>query len=396
MKKIILILLFLSFSQPSLALSDKIYKELDTFTKLIEILDKNYVDVVDEHKLIEGAIRGMLSSLDPHTVYMEPQIYRDFQSDTEGRFGGVGIEISVKDSVLTVVAPIEGSPADKAGIKAGDRILKIDSKLTKDLSLIDAVHMMRGNKGEKVTLSIWREGLTKTQDFTLVRDIIRVESVKSENLGDGYVYARISTFQEHTGDKLREAMDKMAEKEKKIRGLVLDLRNNPGGLLSEAVKVSDLFMEKGVVVSTRGRDKDVDYQKAKNNSPYEGIPIIILVNKGSASASEIVAGALQDVGLAKIMGTTSFGKGSVQTLVDLGDKSALKVTIARYYTPKGRSIDGKGIVPDIEMGLDQYYKDYPKQKGKAENEEGESKSEGKAPAFVDWQKQKAIDALKKM
>lgn len=366
------------------ALSDKIYKELDIFTRVIEVIDKQYVVAVDEHKLIDGAIRGMLAVLDPYTVFLPPQMYKDFKSDTTGKFGGVGIEVTIKDNVLTVMAPLEDSPAHRAGIRSGDRILKIDSRLTRDMTLIDAVHAMRGARGKKVTLSIFREGFTQSKDIVIVREIIEVPSVKSELIEGGYGYLRITSFQEKTTDKLKGALKDLVEQNgSPLKGILLDLRDDPGGLLAEAADVCDVFMEKGVIVSTRGRDQKGDVREASKNSPYEKIPLLVLINHGSASASEIVAGALQDVGRAKILGSRSFGKGSVQTVLDMEDNAALKITIARYYTPKGRSIDGEGVEPDISFDMDRLKKEYAKV------------DEKDRPPLDKYQKEKALEMLKK-
>lgn len=367
----------------SFSLSDKIYKELDVFTRIIDILDKQYVDNIDEHELIQGAINGMLTSLDPHTVYLPADLYKDFQSDTTGKFGGIGIEITLKEGILTVVTPLQDSPAFIAGVKSGDRIIKIDGELTKGMSLMDAVHKMRGPKGKKVTITVWREGFTETKNFTMTREIIRMQSVKYELQDGGYGYVQVASFQEHTADSLRKTLKGMEEESGAgLKGIILDLRDNPGGLLTEAVKLADIFMSRGLIVITRGRDKDVETKKAKKNSPYEKLPVVVLVNQGSASAAEIVAGALQDSRRAKILGLPSFGKGSVQTLMELGNNEAVKITIARYYTPNGKSIEGKGIKPDIALGMPQLDKDFPKKEG------------GERPDLRDYQKQKALQYLK--
>lgn len=368
---------------PVLALSDNIYRELETFTRVIEIVDKQYVEPVDDHKLIEGAIQGMLGSLDPHSVYFSPEMYKDFQSDTTGKFGGIGIEINQKDGIITVVSPIEDSPAFKAGIKSGDRIIKINGELTKGMSLADAVHKMRGPRGKKVTISVWREGLAQPQDFTMEREIIRVQAVKNEVFGDGYGYVRITSFQEKTGEDVKKALKELDGATGGLKGLILDLRDNPGGLLSEAVNVSDLFMDGGPIVSTRSRNQETEISTAKKNSPFEKTPIVVLVNHGSASASEIVAGALQDSKRAKILGLTSFGKGSVQTVVELANKAALKITIARYYTPKGRSIEGRGIEPDVSLGTKQLNTKFPKKEGVPR------------PDLYEFQKTEAMEYLQK-
>ncbi len=373
------------FGASAWALSDKIYQELEIFTRLIEIVDKQYVTPVNEHDLIMGAIKGMLEALDPYTVYLPPDMYKDFKSDTTGKFGGIGLEVSIKEGILTVVAPIEDSPASKAGIKSGDRILKIDGKATKDMNLVDAVHAMRGNKGQKVVLTFWREGFTEAREVSLVREIIETPSVKSELAEGGIGYIRITMFQEGTGEDLKKSLEALEAKyAAPLKGIVLDLRDDPGGLLSEAVSVSDLFIDNGPIVSTRGRDQKTEMLSAKPGSPYERTPLVVLVNHGSASASEIVSGALQDTKRAKILGTQSFGKGSVQTVLDMGGGAALKITIAKYYTPKGRSIDGKGITPDVLINQTALEKDFAKTEEKDR------------PTLTQYQKDQALEIIKKM
>lgn len=326
------------------------YESIELFTDVMAIIKKSYVEDVETKKLVYGAINGMLSSLDPHSSFMPPDTYKEMKIDTKGAFGGLGIEISIKDGVLTVISPIEDTPAFKAGIKPGDQILKIDDKFTKDLNINDAVKRMRGVKGTKVTLTIMREGFDKPKEFPLVRDIIQVRSVRSRLMDDGYAYVRIAQFQEKTDEDLSKALKTMAEQNKgALKGLVLDMRNDPGGLLDQAVRVSDHFIPEGqMIVYTEGREKDSKMQfTAKKGTKEPNYPIVVLINGGSASASEIVAGALQDHKRAIIMGTQSFGKGSVQTIIPLSDDSGLRLTTARYYTPKGRSIQAKGITPDI-------------------------------------------------
>ena len=292
----------------------------------------------------------MLNSLDPHSAYLTPDLYKDLQSDTQGRFGGLGIEITVKGGILTVVSPIEDTPAAKAGIKPGDQIFKIEEEFTKDMSLVDAVKKMRGLKGTKINLTIKREGVADLLDVTMVRDVIRVQSVRSRTLEPGYGYIRLAQFQERSDRDMQRALEKLAAEKGGIKGLVLDLRNNPGGLLTQAVRVSDMFLESGLIVYTEGR---IDSQKQKYFAQKDGtwtdFPIVVLVNGGSASASEIVAGALQDHKRAVVLGTKTFGKGSVQTILPLDDNSALRLTTARYFTPNGRSIQATGIVPDINV-----------------------------------------------
>jgi len=326
------------------------YESLEAFSNILSIVKKNYVDDVQTKALVTGAINGMLSSLDPHSAYLTPDLYKDLQSDTQGRFGGLGIEITVKGGILTVVSPIEDTPAFKAGIKPGDQIFKIEEEFTKDMSLVDAVKKMRGLKGTKINLTIKREGTPDLIDLTLVRDIIRVQSVRSRSLEPGYIYIRLAQFQERSDRDMQRALEKLAAEKGGIKGLVLDLRNNPGGLLTQAVRVSDMFLDSGLIVYTEGR---IDSQKQKYFAQKEGtwsdFPIVVLVNGGSASASEIVAGALQDHKRAVVLGTKTFGKGSVQTILPLDDNSALRLTTARYFTPAGRSIQATGIVPDITV-----------------------------------------------
>ena len=321
------------------------YEELKTFSEVLTQVQKNYVDETKVKDLVQGAIRGMLSTLDPHSAYMTPEMYKEMQVETKGEFGGVGIQIGVKENRLAVIAPIEGTPAHRAGIKAGDFITKVNDESTKDLTLMDAVQKMRGPKGTKVNLTVQRDGTADPLQFTLVRDTIKIESVKSKML-DNIGYIRLTQFQEATGRDLSKALKQF--KEQKVQGTILDLRNNPGGLLTAAVEVSEQFLPSGkLVVYTKGRESKKDEWFAKGKDQMEDAPMIILVNEGSASASEIVAGALQDWGRAVIVGTTSFGKGSVQTILPLGDGSGLRLTTAKYYTPKGRSIQSTGIMPDI-------------------------------------------------
>jgi len=334
-----------------IAASKDRYQDLQLFTKVLNLVEQHYVDEVDTRKLIYGGIKGMLASLDPHTNFLPPEIFSEFKEETTGEFGGVGIEIGMQDDVLTVVSPIEDTPAWKAGIKSGDKIVEIEGHSTKGMSLAEAVSKMRGKNGTPASLTIWRESFDKPRKFTMMRELIKVKSVKYTDLEDGgYAYARITSFIEHTGKELKEVLDKHMKKYGTIKGLVLDLRNNPGGLLDQAVGVADEFIEEGPIVSTIGRNRNekvVEY--AKKEGTRTGFPIIVLVNEYSASASEIVAGALQDSKRALIMGTRSFGKGSVQSVVELGDGAGLKLTVARYYTPAGRSIQGLGITPDIKL-----------------------------------------------
>jgi carboxyl-terminal processing protease len=324
------------------------YENLKLFTEVLSIIQSQYVDEVPPKDLVYSAIKGTLRGLDPHSSFLDPEMYKEMQVETSGSFGGLGIEITLKDDILTVVAPIEGTPAYRAGIHSGDRIVKIEGLSTKDMQLTDAVKRMRGKPGTNVTISVVREGWTEPKDFEITREQIRVQSVKSMQLEPGIEYIRLRQFQEQTANDLEAALEKYSTGEK-IQGLVLDLRNNPGGLLTSSVEVAEKFLEGGrLIVYTEGRVRNQNMRfNASAKRVYTDFPIVVLVNQGSASASEIVAGALQDWGRAVILGTQSFGKGSVQTIIPLSDGSGLRLTTAKYYTPKGRSIHGKGITPDI-------------------------------------------------
>ncbi len=331
------------------AKENDVLRKLEVLAKVLGYVETNYVENVNDEKLIDEAIKGMLSTLDPHTMYMPPDLFRELKVDTKGEFYGIGIEISVKDDVLTIVAPIEDTPAFEAGIKSGDKILKIDGASAKGLSLLEAVKKMRGPRGSKVVLTIQREGIKEPFDVAVRRDTVHIKSVSAQLLDGAYGYVRVKNFQEKTDVELTHALDNLDKKSKgTLKGMILDLRNNPGGLLDQAVRVADEFIESGVIVTTKGRQEsfeEVELAHKEGTRPY--LPMITLVNEGSASASEIVAGALQDHGRSVILGTQTFGKGSVQTIIDLEDGSGLKLTIANYYTPKGRSIQAQGITPDI-------------------------------------------------
>jgi carboxyl-terminal processing protease len=326
---------------------EKTYKNLEVFSNVLSIVQQNYVDDIDTQAAIEGAIKGMLTSLDPHSSFMKPDDFKELQVETKGSFSGIGIEITLKDDVLTVVSPIEGTPADEMGIMAGDKIIKIENETTRDMSLMEAVKKLRGPKGSEVTISIHREGWTDLKDFTITRDVIPIHSVKSRMLEPGYGYVRITNFQRKTDKDLKKSIDELSS-QGELKGLVMDLRNNPGGLLDASAKVADLFLEDGVIVYTKGRlkDQDMELKAHSSNADYK-FPMVILVNEGTASASEIVAGALQDYKRALVLGTQTFGKGSVQTIIPMSDGAGLRLTTARYFTPKGNSIQATGITPDV-------------------------------------------------
>jgi len=383
------------------------YEELKVFTEALSMVKKNYVEDVKAKDLVYGAIRGMLSSLDPHSSFLNPEAYKEMQAETKGEFGGIGIQIGVKEGMLTVIAPIEDTPAYMAGIKAGDKIIKINNESTKDMSLHDAVSKMRGVPKTSVTITILREGWKETKDFTLVRELIKIKSVKSRLLEEGIGYVKISQFQEQTAADLSTAMEKLMQE--KMNSLVLDLRNNPGGLLNSAVSVTSDFLPPGkLVVYIKGKKGERTEYNTGDERPNYDMPMIVLVNEGSASASEIVAGALKDWNRAVILGAKTFGKGSVQSVIPLSDGSGLRLTTAIYYTPKGTSIQATGIVPDIVVKLEikEKGKEHPVIREKdlerhLKNNEGEEvpkEPEEMAPIEVeekeDAQLQRAIDLLK--
>ena len=324
--------------------------DLRTFTDVYARIKQDYVTEVDDSELLQNAIRGMLSGLDPHSSYLDAEQFRELQIGTSGEFGGLGIEVGMENGFVKVIAPIDDTPAQRAGVKAGDIIIKLDDKQVKGLTLEEAVKLMRGKKGSKIKLTIVRKGEEAPLVLSITRDVIRVRSVRSRILEPGFGYIRISNFQSKTTRGLIDAIDSLENKNKgKLQGLVLDLRNNPGGVLTGAVGVSDVFLkDNALIVYTEGRVQDSELKyAASTGDTLNGAPLVVLINQGSASASEIVAGAMQDHKRATVLGTTSFGKGSVQTILPLNDNTALKLTTARYYTPLGRSIQSEGIVPDI-------------------------------------------------
>jgi len=325
------------------------YKKLEIFTDVYSLIRANYVEEVNSDALLQGAIQGMMNVLDPHSSYMDAQMYADMLADTHGEFGGLGIEIIVKNGELIIVSPIEDTPADVAGIKPGDKIIKINGNLIRDMEPLVAVRSLRGTKGDAITISIERDGVSGLQDYTIVRDIIKITSVKSHKIYDRYGYVRITQFQDRTGADLKLHLDKLLVQGNGVAaGIILDLRNNPGGLLDQAVVVADLFLDAGLIVYTEGRKATTQLSfTAQSNGIKNDYPLVVIINGGSASAAEIVAGALQDHQRAIILGEQSFGKGSVQTIISLDDKSGVRLTTARYFTPAGRSIQALGITPDI-------------------------------------------------
>jgi carboxyl-terminal processing protease len=377
------------------------YKELKLFRQVMEIVRKNYVKEVTDKELIQGAISGMLQSLDPHSSYLTEDMFKELQVETKGEFGGLGIEITLDGGILTVVSPIEDTPAFKAGIKPGDKIIKINGEPTKNITLHTAVQQMRGPKGSKVTLTIMREGFKKLKDFSITRDIIHVHSVKKQSLEPGYGYVKIVSFQETTDTDLMAAIKDIETGDKRLKGLVLDLRNDPGGLLDQAVKVSNLFIDKGLIVYTDGRVKDqrMEFRASPAGTHYK-FKIAVLINEGSASASEIVAGALQDHDRALVLGTKSFGKASVQTIIPLDNGSGLRLTTAYYYTPKGRHIQKTGILPDVDMKAeiqkqeDEESAAEEKKNGKKNDKQSRFNKETKADLEKDIVLKKALEWLK--
>lgn len=370
------------------------YSDLQLFAKVLNLVQQYYVEEVDIKKLIYGGVKGMLKELDPHTNFLPPEVFKEFESETAGEFGGLGIEITVQNGVLTVISPIEDTPAWKAGIQAGDKIVEINGESTKGLSLAEAATKMKGSLGAKVKLGVFREGFTKPKIFVVARGVVKIKSVKFTDLDEGYSYIRLTSFIESSAAEMDRVLKAELQKHKDIKGLILDLRRNPGGLLDQAVQISDFFLEEGTIVTTIGRNKkEKEVVMAKRAGTLAYFPLIILIDEYSASASEILAGALKDNKRALIMGQRSFGKGSVQQVVKLGDGSGLKLTVARYYTPSGRSIQAEGIVPDVlieDLNTDVIEKALTKEKDKirreqdiqghlmSENEEEQAKREGKS------------------
>lgn len=350
--------------------SAETYRQWDQLVQVYERVRDEYVERVDDSEMVEAAINGMLSSLDPHSSYMGPESIENMRMQTSGKFGGLGIEVTMEDGLVKVIAPIDDTPADKAGLKGGDFISHIDGEQVYGMTLPEALKLMRGDVGEAITVTILREQAKAPFDVTIIRDNIQVRSVRHRIENETVGYVRVSSFNKNAGEGTREAVKALREEiGDKISGIVLDLRGNPGGLLDQAVEVTDAFLDKGEVVSTRGRRvADIDRYSARSGDVADGLPVIVLINAYSASASEIVAGALQDHRRATVIGTQSFGKGTVQTIIDLGAESAIRLTTARYYTPSGQSIQEYGITPDIivEQPRPEEYKDLPKPRREAD------------------------------
>ena len=366
----------LARSQSASAANSEIYRQLDLFGEVLERVRSDYVEKPEDAKLIEAAINGMLTALDPHSAYLNPKHFRDMQVQTRGEFGGLGIEVTMENGVVKVVSPIEDTPASRAGLMSGDLITHVDKEQILGLTLQEAVEKMRGPVNSPITLTIVRKGVDDPFDVKVVRDVIHINPVKYDVEGDDIGYIRITTFNEQTTANLQKAIDDLKKQiGPKLKGYIVDLRNNPGGLLDQAISVSDTFLDQGAIVLTRGRNlEETQRSNARPGDLADGKQIIVLINGGSASASEIVAGALQDHHRATIIGTRSFGKGSVQTIIPLGSNGALRLTTARYYTPSGRSIQAKGIEP--EAVVEEELPDDLKQKAEAQSTRGEANLRG--------------------
>jgi len=357
MKKLLfLIIISLFFLEKSFSENSDIYKKIDLFGEVLKKINKEYVDEVDQSKSMDAAINGLLQSLDPYSAYMTPESFEGMQTETSGKFGGLGIEVGMESGVIKVISPIDNTPASKAGLKAGDYIVKIDSEQVQGKSLMDAVDLMRGLVGSSIEITVRRKGVKKALIFNITREIIQVQSVKSELIDNNIGYIRLTSFNENSSEQVKEQIKKL-NKDKELKGYILDLRNNPGGLLSQAIKISDFFLDNGEIVSTKSR-KVSENRKwfAKKGDITKGKTLIVLINYGSASASEIVAGALKDHKRAIILGENSYGKGSVQSIIPLKNRGAIRLTIAKYYLPSGKSISEVGVTPDIEVeeGLENF------------------------------------------
>ena len=348
---ILFLIIFLNLFKSSFAQNtDKFYEKIDLFSEVLETIKDEYVDDVDPSNVMDSAINGVLQSLDPYSAYMNPKLYKEMQTETDGKFGGLGIEISMEAGVVKIISPIDDTPASRAGIKAGDYIVRINGEQVQGKTLMEAVNLMRGPVGTEIEITVRRKGLKKAKIFKIVREIIEIKSVVSELKNNKIGYIRLRAFNENSSDQLKKEILNLEKKNRKLIGYIFDLRNNPGGLLSQAVKITDFFLDDGEIVSTRGR-KATENRKffAKKGDKINGKPLIVLINNGSASASEIVAGALQDQKRAVLLGETTFGKGSVQIIMPLRNRGAIRLTISKYYLPSGKSISEIGVSPDIEV-----------------------------------------------
>jgi len=349
-KRFFLFIIILLFTfQKSFSENTDIYKKIDLFGEVLEKINKEYVDEVDQSKSMDAAINGLLQSLDPYSAYMTPESFEGMQTETSGEFGGLGIEVGMEAGVVKVISPIDNTPASKAGLKAGDYIVKINNTQVQGKSLMEAVELMRGPVGSSIEITVRRRGVKKALIFNITREVIQVQSVKSELIDNNIGYIRLTSFNENSSEQIKDKINKL-NKNKDLKGYILDLRNNPGGLLSQAIKISDFFLENGEIVSTRSRQASENRKWfAKKGDLTNGKTLIILINYGSASASEIVAGALKDHKRAIILGENSYGKGSVQSIIPLKNRGAIRLTIAKYYLPSGKSISEVGVTPDIEV-----------------------------------------------
>ncbi len=328
---------------------DTLYEKIDLFSEVLEKIQNEYVDEVDQAEAMDSAINGILQSLDPYSAYMNPKIFEESRTETSGEFGGLGIEVTMEAGVVKVISPIDGTPASRAGVKAGDYIVRIDGKQVQGKTLIEAVNLMRGPVGTDIEITIRRKGLRKAKIINITREVIEIKSVKAKIYNNKVGYLRLSSFNENSSDQLKEEISKM-ERKKNTVGYILDVRNNPGGLLTQAIKISDFFLEDGEIVSTKGRKKNENRKFfAKKGDEIHGKPLIVLINNGSASASEIVAGALQDQKRAILLGEATYGKGSVQSIIPLRNKGAIRLTVSKYYLPSGKSISEIGVLPDIKI-----------------------------------------------
>ena len=348
-KILIISIFFIFFIEKSYSTNDEIYKKIDVFSEVLDKINNEFVDDVDQSEIMDAAINGVLQSLDPYSAYLSPEMLKEMQTETSGQFGGLGIEVGMEAGVVKVISPIDNSPADRVGVKAGDYIVKINEIQVQGKSLTEAVEIMRGPVGSEIEITVRRKGVKKALIFNIIREIIKIESVKSNVLDNTIGYIRLTSFNENSSDQIKSKIKEL-NKNEKVKGYILDLRNNPGGLLSQAIKISDFFLDQGEIVSTKGR-KSSENKKwfAKDGDLIDGKNLIVLINYGSASASEIVAGALKDHKRAILVGENSYGKGSVQSVIPLQNRGAIRLTISKYYLPSGKSISEVGVTPDIEV-----------------------------------------------